>query len=119
MYKFLLSVSLAVVCAAPLVASAQFAGIREGTSFGGRVSFAVPCTAGLYVGVISARGATPGLLETYIWTPGTLTFMAGPPRTPGQQILGLADVPFLCFTFAAKPVPLFGLRMSMIGTSPI
>lgn len=84
-------------------------------SFGGRVVAVVPCKPGfLWVSIISARSATPGVPEFYIWTPFTLTFMAGPPRNPGQQILGTADVPATCFV---GTIPLYGLRMQMVGTS--
>lgn len=85
-------------------------------SFGGRVATVIPCISGLgpslHVTIVPA-GIMP---VTYIWTPATLTFTAGPPRNPGQQLLGLADVPFFC-TIGTPPVPLFGLRMFMVGTS--
>jgi hypothetical protein len=83
------------------------------TSFGGRITSVIPCTAGLWVTIVPA-GAFP---ISYIWTPATITFMAGPPRTIGQQVLGTADIPFVCF-FGSPPVPLYGLRMQMVGTSP-
>lgn len=95
------------------------------TSFGGRVTVVVPCTLGvlpmLYVTVLSNRGGIPHP-EFYIWTPATLTKLAGPPTHPGQQILGLADVPLTCFIgggLFVLPVPLVGLRMMTVGTSVI
>ena len=79
-------------------------------SFGGKIVAVVPCSAGLHVTIVPA-----GLLPvSYIWTPATITFSAGPPRNPGQQILGLYDTPFICFV---GKVPLFGLRMLTVGTS--
>jgi hypothetical protein len=87
-------------------------------SFGGRVIATLPCLNGaIYTSVFSARGATPGLTEFYVWTPATLTFVAGPPRNPGQQILGTADVPYPCVISVKPPIVLYGLRMFMVGTS--
>ena len=104
--RFAASVSLVVLLLAPLSASAAF------FSFGGRVLTVTPCSSGLYVTIFPA-GIFP---IAYIWTPATITFSAGPPRTPGQQILGLYDIPYVCFV---GKVPLFGLRMFMVGTSLI
>lgn len=114
MYRFAVSVFLAGLFFAPLSASAAL------ISFGGRISTTIPCLNGaIYTAVVSARGATPGLTEFYIWTPATLTFMAGPPRTIGQQVLGTADVPYLCVVSIKPPIVFPGLRMFMVGTSPI
>lgn len=89
-------------------------------SFGGRVASTLFClNGGIYTTVISARTATPGLTEFYVWAPGTLTFMAGPPRNPGQQILGTADVPYPCVISVKPPIVLYGLRMFMVGTSGV
>ena len=86
-------------------------------SFGGRIVTAIPCVVGgtpaLQV-TIRPAGVLP---ITYIWTSATITRLQGPPRTPGQQVLGIYDVPFVCYIPAKVPIPLFGLRMTMVGTS--
>ena len=104
--RFVAGSLLALTLVVPLSASAAF------FSFGGRVLAVTPCSSGLYVTIFPA-GIFP---IAYIWTPATITFSAGPPRTPGQQILGLYDIPYVCFV---GKVPLFGLRMFMVGTSLI
>ncbi len=90
------------------------------TSFGGRIIAVVPCSGGmLHVTILAARVVPKP--EFYIWTPFTATKMAGPPRNPGQQVLGLADIPFVCFIgggFLSSPIPLYGKRMMTVGTSP-
>lgn len=102
---------VAVLLLIPLSVSAQLLP----TSFGGRITSVIPCTAGLWMTIVPA-GTFPSL--SFIWTPATLTFSAGPPRNVGQQVLGVADIPFVCFYGSPTPVPLFGLRMQMVGTSP-
>jgi hypothetical protein len=95
----------------PVSASAFF-------SFGGRIITVVPCLSALgpslHITIVPA-GLFP---VAYIWTPATFTFLAGPPRNPGQQVLGLYDVPFVC-TIGFPPIPLPGLRMFMVGTSAV
>lgn len=81
-------------------------------SFGGRVTTVIPCSSGLHITIIPA-GIFP---VSYVWTPFTLTFSVGPPRSPGQQVLGLADTVIPCFV---GKVPLFGFRMTVVGTSPV
>lgn len=111
-------------CAVPLSASAL------GLSFGGRVTAVLPCVSALgpsiYTTVLVARGVPHP--EFYIWTPATITKSVGPPIL-GGQILGVADIPFVCFTYnpvtcglfglfsCLVPIPYFGLRMQLIGTS--
>jgi len=94
-----------------------------GTSFGGKITTIIPCISALgpslFVSIIPA-----GVFQTnYIWTPATLTYSAGPPTHPGQQILGVADTPFTCFIPSPfpfiPPIPLVGQRMQFIGTSAI
>ncbi|HXK31795.1 MAG TPA: hypothetical protein VJZ94_03700 [Candidatus Paceibacterota bacterium] len=108
--RFAVGIFLAVLLLAPLSASAF------SLSFGGRVLAVIPCKSvlgpSLYVTIIPA-GLFPA---TYIWTPATITFSAGPPRTIGQQVLGLYDLPFFC---TVGFTPFFGLRMFMVGTSLI
>lgn len=88
-------------------------------SFGGRIATVVPCVSGLgpslHITIIPAGVFQPA----YIWTPLTITKLAGPPRNPGQQVLGTADIPFVCFTPTVPPVPLYGQRIFQIGTSPL
>jgi hypothetical protein len=113
--KLLISAAaLLVTFALPLSASAQF---LTGISFGGRVLTVIPCTGGMLHVTIAPAGVFPA---AYIWTPATITNLVGPP-VPGGQILGIADVPFVCFVgvgFFSSGIPLFGLRMQYIGTSP-
>ena len=104
--RFAATVSLVVLLFAPLSASAAL------FSFGGRVLTVTPCSSGLHVTIFPA-GVFP---VSYIWTPVTITFSAGPPNHPGQQILGLYDIPYVCFV---GTVPLFGFRMFLVGTSLI
>lgn len=107
MAGFMLTGSMLV----PLSASAA------GFSFGGKVITVLPCSGGMLHVTIIPAGAFP---VTYIWTPFTITKSVGPPL-PGGQILGVADIPFVCFVgagFLSLPVPLFGFRMQFIGTSP-
>ncbi|MCC7500871.1 hypothetical protein IT396_03705 [Candidatus Nomurabacteria bacterium] len=87
-----------------------------GVSFGGRIVAVTPCIGGLgpsiWVKIIPA-GIFP---VAYVWTPLTLTYLAGPPRNIGQQVLGVADTPYVC---KVGTVPLVGLRMQIVGTSAI
>ncbi len=99
---------------APLSASAI------GFSFGGRIVAVVPCSGGMRHVTIAPAGVFP---VTYIWTPTTVTYSVGRPRFPGQQILGVADIPFVCFIggggIFSSPIPLYGFRMQTVGTSPL
>jgi len=112
--RFLLSILLITSFAAPLAVSAA------GLTFGGRVLGVIPCSGGmLWVSILSARGLVPHP-EFYIWTPLTVTKSFGPPYHPGQQVLGVADLPFVCFIgggLFTLPIPLAGLRMQIVGTS--
>ena len=109
--RFVLTLLLAVGLLAPLSAHAL------GFSFGGRILSVIPCVSGfgpsLWVSIKPAGIFAP----TYIWTPATITKLVGPPRNPGQQVLGRADIPFVCFIPAKVPIPLYGLRMQIVGTS--
>ena len=107
----LLAVFLAIGLVAPLSVSAF------GFSFGGRILAVTPCVSGLGPSLwVSIRPAGV-FAPTYIWTPATITKLVGPPRTIGQQVLGRADIPFVCFIPAKVPIPLYGLRMQIVGTS--
>lgn len=115
MHRF--SVVVAGLIAAAVLVT-PFAASAFGFSFGGRVVSVVPCISvagpSLHVTIIPA-GLAQSVL--YIWTPLTLTFSYGPPHNPGQQVLGLADIPFACYIPATPPIFLYGLRMQMVGTS--
>ncbi len=86
-------------------------------SFGGRISYYYPAclNGGIYTLVLSARPPYLAPLP-YIWTPGTIGI---PPSHPGQEILGLFDIPYMCvisyYPFFALP----GLRMELEQVSPI
>ncbi len=102
---------LAASLLAPLSASAL------GASFGGRVVTMVPCISPLGPSIwFTIVPASLYPVFSFIWTPATATFLAGPPTHPGQQVLGVADVPFGC---KVGIVPFVGQRVQVIGTSAI
>ena len=112
--KYSLVLGLCGVFLAPLSASAV------GISFGGRVAAVVPCSGGmLHVTILGAHFFP--VPEFYIWTPATITKSYGPPLVIGQQVLGVADFPLICFLgdggFFSSPIHLYGLRMQSVGTS--
>lgn len=87
-------------------------------SFGGRVVTVIPCVSGLGPSLhvtVAPFGGLPNVF--YIWTPATITYSYGPPSHPGQQLLGVSDIPFVCVIPAKAPIPLYGLRMQSVGTS--
>jgi len=124
---------------------------KTGLSFGGRITVAIPCLSDLgpsyWVTIVPAPATKQPF---YIWTPETLRGLpppglpplfppspnpdVPPPTHPGQEILGLADIPFWCCLpggFPAEPgtcvVPhppweipgLDGERMQWASQSPI
>lgn len=109
-----LLVALAVFLLVPLSASAAAAMVP----FGGKIIAVEPCVSpagALYVTIVPA-GKHP---INFIWTPATVTLGAGPPRSPGQNLLGRAlPGQGFCiksfFPFFALPGSLF---MMMVGTS--
>ena len=104
--------TLVVLFLAPTIASAAI-----GFSFGGKVLTVLPCSGGMFHVTILPAGRFPA---AYIWTPFTVTKMTGIP-VPSGQVLGIADIPFVCFLgggFFSTPIPLPGFRMQYIGTSP-
>lgn len=111
LFSALLFVCMAVP-AAPVAAQTGIIGL--GLPFGGRVVSAIPCVSnagpGFWVTLVPF-GPFP---VTYIWTPLTKTHLMGPPRTPGQYVLGKYDIPAVCFV---GKIPLVGMRMSLVGTS--
>lgn len=113
MYMSLLGKAL---CAACLVVAAAYplATSAAGFSFGGRVLAVVPCVSAFGPSLHVTIKPAGVFSTTYIWTPATFTLLVGPPRTPGQQVLGIADIPYVCFV---GKFPLYGLRMQLVGTS--
>lgn len=109
--KFLATTMLIASLLAPVPALAL------GTSFGGRIVTWVPCLSSFGPSVwFTIVPASLYPVVNFIWTPATITFLAGPPTHIGQQVLGVADVPFACFV---GKVPFFGQRIQTIGTSAI
>jgi hypothetical protein len=113
--------AVAIMFLSPAAASAQVL-----SSFGGQVLTVLPCIGPLGPStIVTVRTAnTIPLVKSYIWTPETVTKLAGPPL-PGSQIVGLADIPYVCwnpvkgglfglFTFLSYS---YGQRMTYIGTS--
>jgi hypothetical protein len=106
--KVLCAALLVVVAAAPSAVSAA------GLSFGGRIVAVIPCMSAFGPSLHVTIKPAGVFSTTYIWTPATFTLMVGPPRTLGQQVLGIADIPYVCFV---GKFPLYGLRMQLVGTS--
>ena len=109
--KILLAVFLAVGVLTPLSASAF------GFSFGGRVIKVIPCVSGLGPSLHVTIRPAGVFAPMYIWTPATFTGLFGPPRNIGQQVLGIADVPYVCVIPVTPLIILPGLRMQIVGTS--
>jgi hypothetical protein len=85
--------------------------------FGGRTSLVLPCFVfGLVpYGSIALLGPPdPGL---YIWTLFTKTYPNGPPTRPGQWILGLTSIPYICVVSPIGPIVVPGMAISMMGSS--
>ena len=84
---------------------------------GGQISIVWPCFVFGVVpyGNISLLGPpTPGL---YIWTPATRTYSNGFPSHPGQWLLGLTSIPYIC---VVQPVGVYvvpGMAIDMMGSS--
>ncbi|MDO8561968.1 MAG: hypothetical protein Q7S05_04040 [bacterium] len=86
-------------------------------AFGGQTSLVLPCFVFGVVpyGSISLIGPpNPGL---YIWTPATRTYSNGPPMRPGQWLLGLASIPYICVVSPIGPIIVPGMAISMMGSS--
>jgi hypothetical protein len=100
-------------------------GLSPLRSFGGQVIASIPCISPLGPSFwVTIKPA--GLMPTeYIWTPITITKII-PPIHSGQQILGLADIPYACWNVESGGFLglfsvfsyLYGQRMTYIGTSP-
>lgn len=85
--------------------------------FGGQTSLVLPCFVfGLVpYGSISLLGPpNPGL---YIWTLFTKTYPNGPPTRPGQWLLGLTSIPYICVVSPIGPIIVPGMAISMMGSS--
>ena len=88
-------------------------------SFGGRIVAIYPycLNAAVWITIVPA-GGDPN--PFYIWTPATITFSAGPPKSIGQQVLGLAiTAPYQCVVSYYPYVALTGQPMFTLGTSAI
>lgn len=116
-------VGLSFLTSGATTVAAEAAGNVTGFSFGGRIIAIAPCVSALGPSVfVTLKPASPLLPPfMYIWTPATLTNIVPPvpslpPRNIGQQILGRFDIPYVCFIGF---YPLYGLRMQMMGISPI
>ena len=108
-------VGIALCCAFLLVVSPLPAFGQAGGGgaplipFGGRILALTACANGaVYVKLGPPK---PGF---YIWHPGTLTFLNGPPRRVGQALLGKAGPVYLCVVPGGA---LPGLSMIMVGSS--
>jgi hypothetical protein len=109
--KLLAATALAASFLAPFSASAL------GTSFGGRVVAAVPCLSPLGPSIwFTVVPASFYPVINFIWTPATVTYLAGPVNHIGQQVLGVADIPYAC---KVGTIPFFGQRVQIEGTSAI
>lgn len=91
--------------------------------FGGTVSIVWPCVTTAFDGSYAVEVFEMTGVTTYVWGPSTATFLMGPPKNPGQSVLGLA-IPFKngCPTSIVKgnPTDFMGeYRMIMVGTSAI
>lgn len=106
--RFVATITLIGSLLTPLSASAL------GFSFGGRITAITPCANGaIWITIVPAGPFQP----FYIWTPGTITYSAGPPSHPGQEVLGVADIPYVCYI--PPFIFLYGQRMQIVGTSPL
>ena len=96
------------------------ASVNAAFSFGGRIAYLyTQCLNGaIYAYVIQPPPKQPSAIAV-IWTPATITYRWGPPKSIGQSILGLFDSPYQCVVSYYPYYALSGLRMRMIGTSPI
>jgi len=109
-FRFLIAASITLSLLAPLSAYAL------GASFGGRVVAVVPCVSSLGPSIwFTIVPASLYPIVSFIWTPTTITYLAGPVSHIGQQVLGVADVPFVC---TVGNVPFAGQRVQIEGTSP-
>jgi hypothetical protein len=98
----------AAIC---LVALALPFSVSAFTPMGGLVTFLRPCNTGYLITVIN-----PGLIGSgeYMWTPGTLSFLYGPPLI-GEWVLGMTDVPLPCFI--GTVLYGYGQRITFMGSS--
>jgi hypothetical protein len=107
--KFMAIAVMAGAFAFPFSASAL------GVSFGGKVISSVPCVSALGPSFYVITAPAPFTFVTpLIWTPATITKLIGPPASPGMQVLGVADTPFVCKIGVAV---LTGMRMQLVCTS--
>lgn len=79
--------------------------------FGGRTLTAISCRNAVIYTIIG-----PPVGGNYVWTPGTRTYLYGPPSV-GRWNLGTAGPPSICVISVNPPIFFFGLTMIMLGTS--
>jgi len=102
---------LGLVALAALAAPLPAAAI---TPMGGYVTFLRPCNYGYLITVVNPGGIGSG---DFIFTPGTITFLYGPPVIH-TWVLGMTDVPLPCFVGVSPPVLIgFGQRITFMGSS--
>ncbi len=80
--------------------------------FGGSIGVVRPCyNNAIFAAVGPPRGGA------FIWTPASKTYQFGPPRRPGQWLLGLASAPYYCVV-SILPVDVWpGTHIDMMGSS--
>lgn len=109
--RFTAGIVLAATLLAPFSASAQ---AQAGLSFGGRITFVLPCLSLLGPSVWTVIVPAPFTkFPAYVWTVATLrggppSFIMPdlpPPFHPGQEIAGIADIPFWCCAPGSVPTP--------------
>lgn len=107
-------ISAILLCGALLLSSP---GAALAYAFGGQTSLVLPCFLFGFVpyGSISMLGPpNPGL---YIWTPVTRTYQNGFPSHPGQWLLGLTSIPYICVIAPVGPIIVPGMVIDMMGSS--
>lgn len=93
-----------VTLLSPLAASAA--------PFGGMITQLVPCyNEAIYVNLSGPVGGA------YIWTPSTKTYPFGPPRHPGQWLLGLKAASYYCIVSIMPVIVWEGTGIMMMGSS--
>lgn len=108
--SMLVIVAVSALLALPLSVSAAM------IPFGGQVTMPIFCKwpPGAIFTVIKPAGASP---VNQIWLPTTRTYSYGPPRSPGQWLLGL-DIAMGQCVVSFKPYIAFpGMYMQMLGSS--
>lgn len=94
-----------LIFSAPLNAHAFF-------PFGGQIGFLFKCeNPVIYTTLGPPRGGS------FVWSPGTRTYLYGPPAHTGQWLLGAAGPISICIISIDPPAFFFGLNMIIEGSS--